>query len=164
MLQTQHLEILTGGLRTPQMGLLSVPVTKPCFSFVSMEALLIKFSSLQLLSRVWLFATPWIIAHQVSLSISNSQSSLKIYYLLIKTLCKYVHHIGPVWGIHLHRHFLKRHSLCLHWPTLRTRRVRQATNSEQVQTYLHQVVKTVKCSTVSPKSLTRFLGPRGHWL
>ena len=36
------------------------------------------FSSVQLLSRVWLFATPWIVAHQAFLSITNSQSSLKL--------------------------------------------------------------------------------------
>ena len=35
-----------------------------------------QFSSVQSLSRVWLFATPWIAAHQASLSITNSQSSL----------------------------------------------------------------------------------------
>ena len=37
-----------------------------------------QFSSVHLLSRVQLFATPWIIAHQASLSITNSQSSLKL--------------------------------------------------------------------------------------
>ena len=31
-------------------------------------------SSVQLLSRVWLFATPWIAAHQASLSITNCRS------------------------------------------------------------------------------------------
>ena len=36
------------------------------------------FSSVQLLSRVWLFATPWIAARQASLSITNSRSSLKL--------------------------------------------------------------------------------------
>ena len=36
------------------------------------------FSSVQSLSRVWLFATPWITARQVSLSTTNSQSSLKL--------------------------------------------------------------------------------------
>ena len=36
------------------------------------------FSSVQLLSRVRLFATPWTGAHQVSLSIINSQSLLKL--------------------------------------------------------------------------------------
>ena len=35
-----------------------------------------QFSSVQLLSRVQLFATPWIAAHQASLSIINSQGSL----------------------------------------------------------------------------------------
>ena len=36
-----------------------------------------QFSSVQSLSRVWLFATPWIAARQASLSITNSQSSLR---------------------------------------------------------------------------------------
>ena len=35
-------------------------------------------SSVQLLSRVQLFATPWIAARQASLSITNSQGSLKL--------------------------------------------------------------------------------------
>ena len=34
--------------------------------------------SVQSPSRVWLFATPWIAAHQASLSITNSRSSLKL--------------------------------------------------------------------------------------
>ena len=37
-----------------------------------------QFSSVQSLSCVWLFATPWIKSHQASLSITNSQSSLKL--------------------------------------------------------------------------------------
>ena len=36
------------------------------------------FSSVQLLSHVWLFATPWTPACQASLSITNSQSLLKL--------------------------------------------------------------------------------------
>ena len=36
------------------------------------------FSSVQLLSCVWLFATPWIAACQASLSITNSRSLLKL--------------------------------------------------------------------------------------
>ena len=35
-------------------------------------------TSVQSLSHVWLFATPWTAAHQASLSISNSQSLLKL--------------------------------------------------------------------------------------
>ena len=38
----------------------------------------VQFSSVQSLSCVWLFATPWIAAHQVSLSSTNSQSSLRL--------------------------------------------------------------------------------------
>ena len=39
----------------------------------------VQFSSVaQSLSRVWLFATPWIAARQTSLSITNSWSSLKL--------------------------------------------------------------------------------------
>ena len=36
-----------------------------------------QFSSVQSLSRVWIFVTPWIAAHQASLSITNSRSSPK---------------------------------------------------------------------------------------
>ena len=39
---------------------------------------MLQFSSVQSLSRVWLFATPWIAAHQASLSITISLSSLKL--------------------------------------------------------------------------------------
>ena len=38
----------------------------------------VQFSSVQSLSRVRLFATPWIAAQQASLSITNSRSSLKL--------------------------------------------------------------------------------------
>ena len=40
--------------------------------------LLLYFSSVQSLSRVPLFASPWTAAHQASLSITNSQSSPKL--------------------------------------------------------------------------------------
>ena len=46
---------------------------KPASLMVSL-----KFSSVQSLSRVRLFATTWIAAHQASLSITNSWSSLKL--------------------------------------------------------------------------------------
>ena len=38
----------------------------------------VQFSSVQLLSHVWLFATLWIAARQASLSITNSRSLLKL--------------------------------------------------------------------------------------
>ena len=37
-----------------------------------------KFNSVQLLSRVWLFAIPWTTTRQASLSITNSRSLLKL--------------------------------------------------------------------------------------
>ena len=38
----------------------------------------VQLNSVQSLSRVWLFVTPWIAALQASLSITNSRSSLKL--------------------------------------------------------------------------------------
>ena len=38
----------------------------------------LQFSSVQSISLVWLFATPWTAAHQASLSFANSQSLLKL--------------------------------------------------------------------------------------
>ena len=40
-----------------------------------------QFSSVQLLSRVWLFATPWVAALQASLSITNTRSSLRLTFI-----------------------------------------------------------------------------------
>ena len=41
-------------------------------------AISVQFRSVQLLSPVWLFATPWAAVHQASLSITNSWSLLKL--------------------------------------------------------------------------------------
>ena len=40
-----------------------------------------QFSSVQSLSRVWPFVTPWIAAYQASLSITNSWSLLKLMFI-----------------------------------------------------------------------------------
>jgi len=52
----------------------------PCKGSVAHTLLLplLSFSSVQSVSRVWLSATPWTAACQASLSITNSQSSLKL--------------------------------------------------------------------------------------
>ena len=42
------------------------------------SSLWIQFSSVQSLSHIWLFATPWTAARQASLSITNSRSLLKL--------------------------------------------------------------------------------------
>ena len=46
-------------------------------TFPSILGVYVVFSSVQSLSRVWLFTTPWIAARQASLSIANSRSSLR---------------------------------------------------------------------------------------
>ena len=38
----------------------------------------VRFSTVQLLSHVWFFVTPWTAARQASLSITNSRSSLRL--------------------------------------------------------------------------------------
>ena len=50
---------------------------RKCASMGS-KSLSVQFNSVQSLSRVRLFATPWIAARQASLSISNPQSLLKL--------------------------------------------------------------------------------------
>ena len=56
-----------------------------CYTFAHCQNCALKeflqFSSVQSLSRVRLFATPWIAACQASLSITNSLSSLKLMYI-----------------------------------------------------------------------------------
>ena len=46
--------------------------------FCDVLSVISQFSSVQSLSRVRLFVTPWITAHQASLSITNSRSSLRL--------------------------------------------------------------------------------------
>ena len=57
------------GLEGTQLNIKKVVYDKPTASTIN---------SVQLLSHVWLFATPWTTAHQASLSITNSQSLLKL--------------------------------------------------------------------------------------
>ena len=46
--------------------------------FILCLILIFKNSSVQLLSCVWLFVTPWTVTHQASLSITNSRSLLRL--------------------------------------------------------------------------------------
>ena len=57
--------------------------------YVLQTLVLLKFSSVQLLSRVRLFATPWIAARQASLSITNSRSSLR--FVSIESVMPSIH-------------------------------------------------------------------------
>ena len=57
----------------------AVQPSHPHFSFLLRFAFVTtQFSSVQSLSHVWLFATPWNAAHQASLSITNFRSLLKL--------------------------------------------------------------------------------------
>ena len=80
----------------------------------------IYYSSVQSLSHVWLFATPWTSARQVSLSITDSWSLLKLMSieLVITTnhliLCHPLllpHSIFPSFRV-----FSNESALCIRWP------------------------------------------------
>ena len=77
-----------------------------------------QFSSVQLLSHVRLFATPWTAAHQASLSITNSQSLLKL--MSIKSVMSSNHFILcllllPSFFPSI-RVFSNESALCIRWP------------------------------------------------
>ena len=61
-----------------------------------------QFSSVQLLSHVQLFATPWTAAHQASRSITSSRSLLEL--MLIESMIPSNHHTH--FSFHSHTHFL----------------------------------------------------------
>ena len=80
----------------------------------------LNFGSVQSLSRVWLFATPWIAAHQASLSITNSQNLLKLMsmesvipsnYLIL--FCSLLLLLSIFPGIKV---FSNESVLCIRWP------------------------------------------------
>ena len=80
----------------------------------------VSVSSVQSLSRVRLFATPWIAARQASLSITNSQSSLKL--MSIESVMPSSHLI-PCCPLLLLppippsiRDFSNESTLCMKWP------------------------------------------------
>ena len=56
----------------------NLPTVLNNVSCTLLKALSVQFSSVQSLSCVWLFATPWIAARQAFLSITNSRSSLRL--------------------------------------------------------------------------------------
>ena len=80
----------------------------------------VQFNSVQSLSRVQLFVTPWIAAHQASLSITNSWSLLKL--MPIESVMPSSHHIlcHPLLLLPLIppsiRVFSNESTLCMRWP------------------------------------------------
>ena len=82
--------------------------------------MLYMISSVQSLSRVWLFVTPWIAARQASLSITNSQSSLKLMSMELVMpsnhliLCRSLLLLPPIPPSI--RVFSNESTLCMRWP------------------------------------------------
>ena len=70
----------------------------------------IQFSSVQLLSHVWLFATPWIAACQASLSITNSRSLLKLMSIELMMPSH------PPRNPSQHQGLSNESTLCMRWP------------------------------------------------
>ena len=62
---------------------------------VCIQGSVLVFSSVQLLSSVGLFVTPWTEAHQDSLSITNSQSLLKLMSIELVMLSSHLILCGP---------------------------------------------------------------------
>ena len=78
-----------------------------------------KFSSVQLLSRVWLFATPWTAAHQAFLSITNSQNLFKL--MSIESVMPSNHLIlsspsPPAFNLSQHQSLVQWIILRIRWP------------------------------------------------
>ena len=73
-------EIKPGTVLLPNLcEIIDSPVSKFLLLFNEMVHISsVQFSSVQSLTHVWLFATPWIAAHQASLSITNSWNSLRL--------------------------------------------------------------------------------------
>ena len=80
----------------------------------------VQFCSIQLLSCVWIFATPWTAVHQASLSITNSQSLLIL--MSIKSVMPSSHFIlcRPLLILPLVfpsiRVFSDESVICIRWP------------------------------------------------
>ena len=81
---------------------------------------LVQFSSVQLLSRVWLFATPWITARQASLSITNSWSSPKLMCIELVMPSRHLILYHPLLLLPSIapsiRVFSNESALCIRWP------------------------------------------------
>ena len=92
----------------------------PDHNLIYWEKAYLEFSSAQSLSHVWLFATAWTAAHQVSLSITNSWSSPKP--MSIKSVMP-SNHLIPCHPLLLLpsiypsiRVFSNESTLCIRWP------------------------------------------------
>ena len=105
-------------------SLLSEPPGKPhtTINILVHSFIYIQFSSVQSLSHVRLFATSWIPAHQASLSITNSQSSLRLTSIELVMpsshliLCQPLLLLPPI--LPSIRVFSNESTLCMRWPNV----------------------------------------------
>ena len=85
-----------------------------------MVLLMYHFCSVQSLSCVWLFVTPWTTAHQASLSITNSQSSPKLMSIELVMPSSHLILFHPLLLLPLIppsiRVFSSESTLCMRWP------------------------------------------------
>ena len=94
---------------------------KPCFYHCRLETLTVLFSSVQSLSHVQLFATPWTTVRQASLSMTDSHSLLKLTsidsvmpsnHLILCRPCSTSPQSFPASG----SFFSNESPLCIRWP------------------------------------------------
>ena len=82
----------------------------------------VQFSSIQLLSRVWLFVTPWTAARRASLSITNTWSLLKLMSIELVMSCNHLILLFPLLFPHSIfpslRVFSNKSVLCIRWPSI----------------------------------------------
>ena len=80
----------------------------------------VRFSSVQLLSHVQLLVTPWTTAHQVSLSITNSRSLLKLMSIELVMPSNHLILCSPLFLrpsiLSIIRVFSSESVLCIRWP------------------------------------------------
>ena len=75
--------------------------------------------SVQSLSRVWRFVTPWTAAHQASLSITNSRSLLKLMSIESVMPSNYLvlcSSSPPAFNLYQHWGLFNESALCIRWP------------------------------------------------
>ena len=79
-----------------------------------------QFSSVQSLSRIWLFVTPWIAASQASLSVTISRSSLKLMSIESMMASSHLILCHPLFFLPPTppsiRVFSSESTLCMRWP------------------------------------------------
>ena len=111
---------------------------------------ILQFSSVQLLNRVRLFATPWFAGRQASLSITNSQSSLRLTsiesvipssYLI---LCRPLILLPPIPPSI--RVFSNESTLCMRWPSTEVSALASFRSKKSQADLLHNGLVGSPCS------------------